>query len=91
MVAQYCRHQMLQSCRRRPLWQRLEFLCDYPRPQHDPRRIRGRGRCVLRHLEAPIAGRRQPGVCWRAEKPATMRLILMIKALNYPHLYLVKI
>lgn len=31
------------------------------------------------------------GVCRRAEKPATMRLILMIKSLNYPHLYLVKI
>ena len=51
----------------------------------------GRGRRVLRRLEAPIACRRPPGVCRRAEKPATMRLILMIKALNYPHLYLVKI
>ena len=91
MVAQYCRHQMLQPCRRRPLWQRLEFLCDHSGFQHDPRRIRGRGRRVLRRLEAPIACRRPPGVCWRAEKPATMRLILMIKALNYPHLYLVKI
>ena len=50
------RHQMLQPCRHRPLWQRLEFLCDHPRPQHDPRRIRGRGRCVLRRLETPIAG-----------------------------------
>lgn len=82
---------MLQPCRHRPLWQRLEFLCDYSGAQHDPWRIRGRGRCVLRRLEAPIAGRCPPGVCWRAKKPATMRLILMRKALNYPHLYLVKI
>lgn len=91
MSAQYDRHQMLQPGWHQPLWQRLEFLCDHPRPQHDPRRIRGRGRRVLRHLETPIAGRRQPGVCWRAKKPATMRLMLMIKTLNYPHLYLVKI
>lgn len=91
MSAQYYRHQMLQPCRHRPLWQRLEFLCDHPRPQHDPRRIRGRGRRVLRHFETPIACRCPPGICWRAEKPATMRLILIIKTLNYPHLYLVKI
>ena len=74
-----------------PYGSALNFYAITLAPQHDPRRIRGCGRRVLRHLEAPIACRRPPGVCWGAEKPATMRLILMIKALNYPHLYLVKI